>query len=335
MEIKKYTQFLRSNIHYFIILSILSGLFNSWYNGGWNISKNILVAITMFLVIFPVMINMKIEGLKKSLKKPSILFFSLFINFVISPFVAWCLVNYFLTDHPDIYVSIMILSFIPTSAMTAVWTHLSGGSVETAMFLIPANLLFTALIAIPFILPYILGEAMSIGIFVFIKSISLVFFLPLILGIFTRHLIIKKFGNDIYANVIKPELGALSSIGILILSFLVMSLERTKILFRHPELILTILVPVVLYYVLMLLISTIYIKIIVNKTTIDCRDAIVIGYASSVRHLNITLAVIFVTFSMEDSAMMIIPIILGFIVQIPLLAFYSKHYGQNFVTGCR
>ncbi len=88
----------------------------------------------------------------------------------------------------------------------------------------------------------------------------------------------------------------------------------------------------IIYYISMMLISTGYIKLLVRRKTLDRSDAIVVSYASSVRHLNITLAVILVTFPVGQLSLMVLFIVLGFIIQIPLLGFYAQYFGKKFIN---
>ena len=326
-------KFVKKNVHYLIVASIILGLLNVYFLGGWAIPKIMLVSVVMFLVIFPVMVNLKIEELIKHAREPKILFYSLLINFTISPLIAFIIGKIFFAEHPLLFVAIMLLSFIPTSSMTAAWTDITGGNLATAMYLIPANLLFSAFIAVPFILPRIIGNLIEVNSWTFVRSILLVFFIPLLLGLITRKIIVKYAGDEKYKTKIKPELGGVSSLGIIILVFLVMSLKRTTLLFSNHSLIFVIAVPLLIYYGAMFLISTGYIKLLVSRSIFQRTEAIVISYASSIRHLNITLAIILVTFSVEQATLMVLFIVLGFIVQLPSLGFYAQHFGRRFVKG--
>ncbi|SNR68382.1 arsenic resistance protein [Desulfurobacterium atlanticum] len=328
----KYLKFIKENVPYFIIAAIVAGLINVYITGGWKIPKILILSVMMFLVILPVMINLKIDEVLKHLKEPKVLFLSLLINFTVSPFIAYILGKLFFHNHPELFIALMTLSFIPTSAMTAAWTNLAGGKIETAMFLIPSNLLFSAFVAVPFILPHLISSKMEISSLTFIKSILIVFFIPMIIGIVIRKFLIKSFGIEKFNKEIKPELSGISSVGIVILSFLVLSLSRTKLLFTHPEIIPLIVFPLIIYYTTMIIISTIYANLLVKKNILKPEEAIVVAFASAVRHLNITLAVILITFPVEKATLMVLFVILGFIIQIPLLGFYVKHYAKKFVT---
>ncbi|WP_457568135.1 arsenic resistance protein [Desulfurobacterium sp.] len=331
----KAMQFIKKNVHYFIVAAIVAGLLNVYLTGGWKVPKTVILSVMMFLVILPVMINLKIDEVFKHLREPKVLFLSLVVNFTISPLIAYILGKIFFAGHPELFVALTILSFIPTSAMTAAWTSISGGKVETAMFLIPANLLFAAFVAVPFILPKVIGSQMTISSFTFIKSILIVFFIPLLVGLVIRTFLIKKFGVETFNREIKPELSGISSIGIVILSFLVLSMSRTKLLFSHPNIIPVIVIPLIIYYVSMLTFSTLYAKFLVSKNILKPEEAIVVAFASAVRHLNITLAIILITFPVEKAALMVLFVVLGFIIQIPLLGFYVQHYAKDFVSNHR
>jgi ACR3 family arsenite transporter len=287
----------------------------------------------MFLVIYPVMINLRIEELFHGLKKPKPLLFSLLINFTVSPALAYLIGSLFYGDQPQLFTALMILSFIPTGSMTAAWTSLTGGSLPTALIIIPGNLFFSALVAVPLILPPIIGRMVEVSPWTFMRSILLVFFIPMLLGMLTRSAIVRSAGEEKYRKVIKPELGGLSSAGIILLIFLIISLKRTSVLLDEPGLLIQIILPMVLYYGAMALISTGYMLLLVGKGLLTRGEGIVISYASMVRHLNITMAVILVTFPVEEAAAMLLLIIIGFIIQVPSVGFYAKKFGARFTAG--
>jgi ACR3 family arsenite efflux pump ArsB len=324
--------FIRKNLHWLMVASIVLGLFNLQLFGGWVLPKPFLVGIVIFLVIYPVMINTRFDELFAHLKEPRPIFCSLLLNFILSPLIAWGLASIFFKGQPELTAALILIALIPTSAMSAAWTAFSGARMATALYLIPANLLFTAFIGLPLIFPLLVGDAIAVNKLAIIKNILLVFLTPLILGDITRRIIIHFKGSETFKKRIKPELGGISGLGVLILLFLVMSLKRNTVLLENPGTLLTILAPVALYYLLMYAVSLLWSSFLVRSGTLAGEKAVVIIYTSVARHINISLAIVLSTFPIASTSLMIMLLIVGYIIQVPSLAFYAQHYGKKMVA---
>ena len=214
-------------------------------------------------------------------------------------------------------------------AMSAAWTAFSGARMATALYLIPANLLFAAFIGLPFIFPLLMGDAVDVNKLAIIKNIRLVFLTPLLLGDITRRLIIRYKGTQVYQNRIKPELGGISGLGVLTLIFLVMSLKRNAVLLNNLDTVWIVVVPVVLYYLLMYAFSVLWGLFLIRRGAMGGEKAVVIIYTSVARHVNICLALVLSTFPMESASLMILLLIVGYIIQVLTLAFFAQHYGKK------
>lgn len=325
--------FVKKHLHWLIMAVIAAGLLNLKFFGGFEIPKTLLVGIVVFLVIFPVMINTDFAQVFAHFREPRPVFCSLALNFLVSPLIAWAAAGIFLSDHPDLSIALFIIALLPTSAMSAAWTSFSGARISTALYLIPINLLFAAFVGLPVILPLFCGSGLSINKLLIIKNILMVFLTPLILGDLTRRLIVRAKGRDIYEQQIKPRLGGVSALGVLVLLFLVMSLKRNQILLDNLGMIWTILLPVGLYYGLMYLAGIGWAGFLVRKGSLSGDKAVVIVYTSVARHVNIALAVTLSTFPMESVPMMVLLLITGYVLQVPSLAVYAQHHGRKMAAG--
>ena len=321
--------FVRKNLHWLMLAVIVLGLLNLKFLGGLVLPKSLLVRIVIFLVIYPVMINTRFDELFSHLKEPRPVFCSLILNFAISPLIAWILASIFLKGRPELASALLLIALVPTSAMSAAWTAFSGARMATALYLIPANLLFAAFIGLPFIFPLLLGDMVTVDKLAIIKNILLVFLIPLILGDLTRRAIIRLKGLETYQKRVKPELGGVSGLGVLLLLFLVMSLKRNAVLLENMDMIWVILIPVALYYLLMYGAGVAWSLFLVRRGVLAGERAVVIVYTSVARHVNISLALVLSAFPLESASPMILLLIVGYIIQVPSLAFYAQHHGKK------
>ena len=326
--------FIRTNLQYLMIAAIMLGFCNVYVFGGFDIPKGILLFIMIVFVVYPVLINTKFSEIVSHLREPRPIFCSLVLNFVFSPFIAYIIGTLFLSDNAELFTALMLLSLIPTSAMSTAWTSFSGGSLPTVLYLVPFNLLFASFVALPFMLPVFVREAITIDQIAIVKNIVLVFGLPLVLGQATRMAIIRLKGIGTY-RAIQPEFGGISAAGILVLLFLVMSLKRNAVLLGQYHLIFSILVPVVVYYGCIYTISILWARFLVWRKTLPADKAITLVYTSVTRHVNISLALVLSAFALNQASLMILLIVLAYIIQVPSMAFYAQHFGKRFVSRYR
>jgi len=315
-----------------MIVSIILGLANVHFFGGFSIPKGVLVFLVVFLVIFPAMINTKFEEVFSHLKEPRPIFCSFILNFLLCPLIAFLLGKLFLSDQTQLFTALMLLSLMPTSAMSAAWTSFSGARMATALYLIPANLLFAAFVGLPFILPLFIGDIMAVSKLGIIKTIFLVFIIPLILGDLTRRVIVRLKSPEFFDRRVKPNLGSAGAVGILILVFLIMSLERNTILLKNLDRMAIMVPPVILFYGFLYLISTAWAWVLMRSGALPGEKAVVIVYTSVARHVNISLALILSSFPVEQSSPMILLVMVAYVIQVPSLAFFAQKLGKKIVA---
>lgn len=314
--ITKILRFIKKNLPYLIVLFIILGLLYGYFSKPAYL-KN-YVSLVLFLMIYPMMINLKVTDVFKSLNNLKPLLLSIGINFIISPILAFILGKIFFSNEPMLLVGIILIGLIPTSGMTASWTGLAKGNLQLSLAMVSVNLLLSIFI-IPIYLKLFLGQIVTIETMVILKSLLKVVIIPLILGDLTRRLIIKGFGMDRYKEM-KPNFSGISSLGVLLIVFIAMALKSKTIINRF-DLVLISIIPLTILYFLIITIS----HVIGNKV-LNREDRISLVYATTMRNLTIALGLSLSSFG-ESLAVFLIAI--GYIVQLPIAAFYMKITGRG------
>lgn len=309
--ISKFLKFVKRNLSYLIVIFITLGLLYGYFSKPSYLKS--YVSAVLFIMIYPMMINLKVTDVFKSLNNIKPLLLSIVINFIISPIAAFILGKLFFSNEPALLMGIILIGLIPTSGMTASWTGLAKGNLQLSLVMISVNLLLS-IFMIPIYLKIFLGQIVVIETIVILKSLLKVVIIPLILGDLTRRLIIKGFGMKTY-NEIKPNLSGVSSLGVLMIVFIAMSL-RSKTIIGRPDLVLISIVPLIIMYILIATIS----HLIGNKV-LNNKDRTALVYSTAMRNLTIALGLSLSSFG-ESLAVFLIAI--GYIVQLPIAAFYMK-----------
>ncbi|MDA8411743.1 MAG: hypothetical protein M0001_15325 [Treponema sp.] len=299
-----------------IFAVMLLGLANSYFLGG--IAFNIIIcAAASFLMIYPMFINLRIEDVTEVRRYGGAVATSVVLNFVVSPAIAWSLGRLFFADQPAMALGLLLISLLPTSGMTATWTELAKGDLKAALSIIAVSLILIVA-GLPIALPLLAGNALSATPFFIFQRILLVIILPLILGDLTRRSIIEKKGQQYYKSH-KPVFSGLSSTGLLVVLFLIMSLNTNKLLISNPALVLRAIGPLLIYYVAMFGLSSLAARMFSYPV------GIAVTYGTSVRYLALALGIaIPLLGSSSDSGLVVFIVALSFFVQVPFSSLYSR-----------
>ena len=119
----------------------------------------------------------------------------------------------------------------------------------------------------------------------------------------------------------KPVNGGISACGVVIVSFLVMSLRINQSILNEPETLMMALIPVLLFYIIIFIISHFLGHALHKPPT-----AKAFFFGTAARYHVITLGVVLGTYQKYDFlGLVTIMIAVGLAIQIPALAFYAKY----------
>ena len=197
--------------------------------------------------MYPAMLNLQISELKKIRDNPKPILLTLVSNWIVAPIVTAVLANMFLKGQEQLMVAIILLGSSPCTAMVLVWGKLANGNQEqnvvntslntiTIMFLyVPIVTLLTGIQNIP-----IDRWALAISALVFIG-------LPLIIGIFSKHLIIQTKGEAWFDGTYRPLVGKIST-GALLMTLVVLFSLNGQVLLNNFDLLGLVSVPLILWF---------------------------------------------------------------------------------------
>lgn len=313
------TQLLKNvkrNLSLLIIIFIVLGLLYGYFSNASYLKK--YVSYVLFLMIYPMMINLKITDVFKSITNVKPLLISIGVNFIVSPLLAFILGRIFFVDNPMLLVGIILIGLIPTSGMTASWTGLAKGNLKLSLVMISVNLLL-AIIMIPIYMQIFLGKIVTIKTLVILQSLLKVVVIPLILGDLTRRLLVKVYGNESFKKM-KPNFSGISSLGVLLIVFIAMAL-KSKTIITQFDLVIISIIPLIIFYL-----AIISIAHFLGKRYLEKENRIALVYGTTMRNLTIALGLSLSSFG-ESLAVFLIAI--GYIVQLPIAAFYMKRANKS------
>jgi len=321
-SLSRVLEFVRKNLAYLVLIFLAAGILKGHW---WPMPYSRIICLSALLVmIFPVFINLEIEkGIREfrgSIRPASV---AALVSFLLYPVVAFALGWLFLRGRPAMWLGLVLLSLVPTSGMTINWTYFTKGNMHAAMAIVSSGIL-GAVLVLPFEVPAftsaIIGEAgVEVDKEVIIEKLFFVIVLPVIFGYIARMLIVRYKGYEFFRQL-KPINSGISACGVLLVSFLVMSLESTQAIVEDLPALPLVFVPVALFYAIIFLVGHFLGRWLFP---VDVAKAFFFGTAA--RYHVITLGVVLGTF--RESPLLgyiVIPVAVGLAVQIPALAFYAR-----------
>ncbi|MHA1427570.1 MAG: arsenic resistance protein, partial [Candidatus Helarchaeota archaeon] len=197
---------------------------------------------------------------------------------------------------------------VPCSGMVIAWTGLAKGKVESALIIVSLSLIL-AIFLIPLWMFILVGTYVQIDIWMMIEKLLLIILLPLVAGLITRVLLVKKIGEKKF-NEIKPILPIISTFGMFAIVFIAISMEA-NILLVHLDYIVMVVIGIVILYPSLSLIAVVFSK----YTAFTYGDCMALTYGVTAKNHSITMAIAVTTFG----GLAVLPAAFAPIIQIPLM----------------
>ncbi len=272
------------------------------------------------LMILPMMVTFPLAKLFKSGLGPRLIGANAAINFLLIPITAYFLARLFFSDQPGFFLGVVLMGLIPTSGMTISWTGFSGGNVKAAVGLTVFGLLAGALLT-PVYLELFMGSRINISLLAIFKQIILTIFIPLAAGTAIRLLLTKTQGQEKFENYWKKRIPSISSLGVIMIVFTATAM-KARGLASHPELLLKLIVPALLFY---LVLFTGVAQI--GKRLFNRGDSLALLFSTVMRNLSLAMAVAVNTFP-EIGGQAALFLALGYVIQVQAASLYVRTAGK-------
>jgi ACR3 family arsenite efflux pump ArsB len=310
----KLLETIQKNLVWAIPTSMIAGIIIGYVTNPSPL-KAWIIPLT-FLMVYPMMINLQIQKVLSG-KDYKLQFITQLINFAVVPFFAYGMGRLFFADRPLVALGLLLASLLPTSGMTISWTGFAKGNLSAAVKMTVIGLILGSILT-PFYAKWLMGTVIEIPLADTFRQIAIIVFLPMLLGIATRLLLIRLVGTDKYNKNLKQKFPAFSTLGVLGIVFVAMALKAKDIV-AHPLVLLSFLIPLVILYLGNFLLST-----IIGKSIFKRGDAIALVYGTVMRNLSIALAIAVTVFGGEQGSEIALIIAMAYIIQVQAAAWYVK-----------
>jgi ACR3 family arsenite transporter len=216
------------------------------------------------------------------------------------------LANIFVSD-PELHTGLVLYGLAPCIAMVIVFTYLAKGNTPMALVFVALNSVIQ-MILIPVYARLLLGNV-NFDVWVVAESVVLYLGLPLMAGVITRQLVIRRGGEEAMERV-KPALNALSILGLLFTLIVMFSLKGDLILSR-PLIVAEMAIPMAIFFVV-----TFFVVFFVgSRLGFNYKDAVAVAFNSTGRDFEIAIAIAITAFTPTVA----LATVVGPLIEVPVM----------------
>jgi len=294
-----------------------SSFINSFSNGTINIP----LAIGLIIMMFPPLTKVDFRKLPLIFKKPKILFISLFITWVVAPFLMFLLSILFLKNDPEYMTGLIIIGIAPCIAMVIVWNDLAEGNRELCAGLIGINSLLQvfffsayAYFYLEIMLPLFGIKSLSIDITIgeITKTVGLYLGVPFALAVCSRVLLIKSKGELWFNQKFLPAISPITLYALLFTIVVMFSLKGEMIV-NIPFDVLKIAIPLVIFFLAMFFLMFFVCK----KIGVNYKESATMAFTASGNNFELAIAVAIGVFGINSGQAF--AGVIGPLVEVPAL----------------
>jgi len=221
------------------------------------------IALGLLLMMYPVLAKVRYEQLGQMRAEGRLMGASLALNWIVGPALMFALAWLFLADQPEFRTGLILVGLARCIAMVLIWSELARGHNEATAVLVAINSLFQivaySLLGYFYLtlLPGWLGldtQGFEVSIWEVARTVLIFLGIPLLAGLLTRTLGVRRKGLEWYEQRFVPRIGPLALYGLLFTIVMLFAIQGEAIT-SQPLDVVRVAIPLLVYFLVMFVVS--------------------------------------------------------------------------------
>ncbi|KZX15451.1 arsenic resistance protein [Methanobrevibacter filiformis] len=271
----------------------------------------------LFLMLFAIFINIPLKDFKKSLSNFRFTTFSLIINFIWTPILAYILGYMFLSNNSQLWIGFIMLLVTPCTDWYLMFTDMAKGNVPLGFSTLPLNLILQ-IVLLPVYLLLFTGVNGGFDINMLFESIIYIIILPFLLAQIGRYILSKE--KFIKKSLDKKILGFFKSIQIIFLSLAIFAMfaSQGNFLTHNLGVILLLLTPFLIFFI----VNFLLVRVIAKFSKMKHDEYVSLSLTTLARNSPISLAIAVVAF--PNNPLISLALVIAPLIELPILTIVSQ-----------
>lgn len=287
---------------------------------GKFVGVSVPIAIGLLVMMYPILCKVKYETLHHVFKERAIwvqIAFSIFVNWIIAPFLMLALAWAFLPDKSGLREGLILVGLARCIAMVLIWTGLAGGDNEYCAILVAINSVLQMVLFAPLAVLFIsvIGRSensIDVSYSTVATSVAVFLGIPLAAAIVTRFSIRNLVSPQWYERVFLKWLGPWSLIGLLFTILVLFASQGRRVVHQIVSVV-RVAAPLIVYFGIVFFLTL----LVTHKLGFGYKLAATQSFTAASNNFELAIAVAVATFGADSDQALAATV--GPLIEVPVL----------------